>query len=74
MAKSKGIPSSLDDDMLRSKYYEIMKALEVSQREYAALCGFNHSNLSRFLKGKKPPTKPMLDALNMKAVTYYEYK
>lgn len=74
MAKGKGIPSSMDDDMVRQKLYDIMEVLNVSQREYADLCGFHHSTLSRFLNGKKPPTKPILDALNLKAVTYYEYK
>lgn len=73
MAKGKGIPSSLDDDMVRQKIYARMEALEMSRREYANLMGYDHTTLSRFLNGQRPPTKPILKSLGLRAVTYYEY-
>ncbi len=70
---SKGIPASWDADMVRSHIRDKIEAMGVSQREYADMCGYDHTHLSRVLNGDKLPGKKILDAEGLVAVTYYEY-
>lgn len=71
---AKGIPSSMDADMVRNHIRTKIEAMGMSQREYADMCGYDHTHLSRVLNGEKPPGKKILDAEDLKAVTYYEFK
>lgn len=71
---SKGMPSSMDADMVRSSIRSKIEAMGMSQREYADMCGYDHTHLSRVLNGEKLPGKKILDAEGLHAVTYYEYK
>lgn len=71
---AKGIPSSMDADMVRDLIRSKMRAIGVSQREYAAMCGYDHTYLSRVMSGEKEPGSVILDAEGLKAVTYYEFK
>lgn len=71
---AKGIPSSMDADMVRDHIRTKIEALGMSQREYAEMCGYDHTYLSRVLDGQRPPGKVILDAEGLQAVTYYEYK
>ena len=70
----RGIPSSMDADMVRDHIRSKILDLGMSQREYAHVCGYDHTHLSRVLNGEKLPGKLMLDAEGMQAVTYYEFK
>lgn len=70
----RGIPSSMDADMVRDHIRTKIEAMGVSQREYANLCGYDYTYLSRVLSGERPPGKTILDAEGMTAVTYYEFK
>lgn len=65
---------SMDADMVRDHIRTKMEALGMSQREYADMCGYDHTHLSRVLSGEKLPGKKILDAELMHAVVYYEYK
>jgi ribosome-binding protein aMBF1 (putative translation factor) len=71
---SAGIPLSMDADMVRNHIRTKMEALGMSQREYADMCGYDHTHLSRVLSGEKLPGKKILEAEDLKAVIYYEYK
>ena len=74
MAKSKGIPSSWDSDMVRCHVRDSMDILQISLREYSNLIGISPSHLSRFLNGEREPGPAILDKLGLRAVTYYEWK
>lgn len=71
---TKGIPLSMDADMVRDLIRSKMQAMGVSQREYAAMCGYDHTYLSRVMSGEKEPGAAILEAEGLKAVTYYEFK
>lgn len=70
----RGIPSSMDADMVRDHIRTKIEALGMSQREYAEMCGYDYSYLSRVLSGEREPGTVILEAEGMKAVTYYEFK
>lgn len=70
----KGIPLSMDADMVRTHIRDKMEVLGMSQREYASWCGYDHTCLARVLSGEREPSAKILAAEGMKAVTYYEYK
>lgn len=70
----RGIPSSMDADMVRNHIREKIKALGMSQREYADMCGYGEQFLSMVLRGARAPSKKILDAEGLHAVTYYEFK
>lgn len=71
---SKGLPMSMDADMVRNIVREQMEALEMTQKAYAEMCGYSAQYLSDFLSGRRDPGLAILDGLGLKAVTYYEYK
>lgn len=70
----KGIPYSMDADMVRTHIREKIEIMGVSMREYADMCGYDHTHLSRVLNGHKEPGSKILAAEGMHAVVYYEYK
>ena len=74
MAKSKGLPSSLDADMVRAHVRNSMEMSNISLRSYAKIMEISPSHLSRFLAGEREPGPKVLDAFGLKAVTYYEWK
>ena len=69
-----GIPLSLDADMVRSHIRTKIEALRMTQKAYAEMCGYSEQYLSDFLNGMRAPGKVILDAEDLIAVTYYEYK
>lgn len=70
----KGIPLSMDSDMVRSRVRSNMEVLKMSQKEYAEMSGYSEQYLCDFLAGRREPGKKILDAENLKAVVYYEHK
>jgi transcriptional regulator with XRE-family HTH domain len=64
----------MNADMVRDLIRINLKRAGVSQREYAALCGYDHTHLSRVLNGEKEPGQKILDAEGLQAVVYYEFK
>lgn len=69
-----GIPLSMDADMVRAHIRRKMEAMGMTQKAYAAMCGYTHQHLRQFLCGSKGPGPKILDAEGLHAVTYYEYK
>lgn len=70
---SRGIPSSMDADMVRELIRDNMECLEMTQAQYAEMCGYSPQYLSDFLGGRRGPGKSILQAEGLVAVTYYEY-
>lgn len=61
-----------DLDDVTSRIWSHIENVFGSQRAAAIAYGVDEGNLSAVLSGKKPPGKQLLDALNMRAVIYYE--
>ena len=74
MSGTKGMPSSMDADMVRSLIRDKIKAMDLTQADYAAMCGYSPAYLSDVLAGRKDPGKAILAAEGLVAVTYYEHK
>lgn len=60
--------------MVRAHVRDAIELLNISLREYAKIMGISPSHLSRFLAGEREPGEKILNALGLKAVTYYERK
>jgi hypothetical protein len=71
---STGIPLSMDADMVRNHIRTKMQAMGMTQKAYAEMCGYSEQYLGDFLNGRRNPGLKILEAEDLKAVTYYEYK
>jgi transcriptional regulator with XRE-family HTH domain len=71
---SRGIPSSMDADMVRDLIRSKIKRMRTTQQAYAEMSGYSAQHLSDVLGGKREPSHAVLKAEGLVRVTYYEYK
>ncbi len=62
------------NDVTSHIWDHVNNVFDGSQKRTAEAYGVSESYLSDVLNMRRSPGKKLLDALNMKAVVYYEYK